>query len=105
MITACRSFVALSLTVLAIVATPAAASVIGDAASDRLLIADPSPALRAHLIDRGFVVEHTERLEALDLSLMTVVPPQHVHAAAALADLRAAFPSVVVALNDSFRLA
>ena len=69
------------------------------------MIADPSPALQSYLIGHGFRVESLERLEALELSLMIAAPPRQVRAAAALDDLRAAFPSAILALDDSFRLA
>jgi subtilase family protein len=104
-IAACRVIVALLLTAGALSATPAVAGQLGDEGPDRLLIADPSPALRAYLVDRGFVVESLERLEALDFSLMTAAPPPRMRPAAALDDLRAAFPNAIMALDDTFRLA
>jgi subtilisin family serine protease len=85
---------------------PAAASRIDDGGrTDRILIADPSPALGTYVSDKGFKVESIERLDALDLSLMVVVPPDHVPAAAALRTLRARFPRAMVARDDPFYLA
>jgi minor extracellular protease Epr len=101
----CRIIVGIILTATALSGHPAAASQIGDDEPDRILIANPSPALRAHLSSNGFRMESTERLEALDLSLMIVLPPRHVSAAAAIENLQPAFPKALVALDDAFYLA
>ncbi|HEV8389394.1 MAG TPA: S8 family serine peptidase, partial [Dongiaceae bacterium] len=77
----------------------------GDARPDRILIANPSPSLETHLIADGFVLESAERLEALGLSLMVAAPPRGVAAADALRQLRAEFPSAIIALDDPFYLA
>ncbi|WP_162917510.1 S8 family serine peptidase [Dongia deserti] len=93
------------MTAVAFAALPAAASQVGDDGSDRILIADPSPALRSYLLSGGFIVESTERLEALDFSLVIVALPKHTAAVVALNDLQAHFPTAVLALDDSFYLA
>jgi subtilase family protein len=105
LIAACRIIATLLLAGAAFAATPADASQLGEEGPTRLLIVDPSAALRSFLADRGFAVESLERLEALDLTLMTAVPPRQMRAAAALDDLRAAFPRAILALDDPFRLA
>jgi subtilisin family serine protease len=90
----------------AFVAGPAVAGRIGDdARPDRLLIANPSGSLEAHLISSGFVVESVERLDALALSLMVAAPPRGVAATDALRRLRAEFPDGIIALDDPFYLA
>ena len=90
----------------ALAAGPAVAGRIGgDARPDRLLIANPSRSLEAHLSDSGFAVEGTERLDALGLSLMVAAPPRGIAAADALQQLRAQFPAAIIALDDPFTLA
>jgi subtilisin family serine protease len=97
---------ALFLTLALFAALPAAANRIDDGdQTDRLLIADPSPGLSAYMSRSGFEVESVERLDALDLSLMVAVPPDHVPASAALRDLHARFPRAIVARDDPFYLA
>ena len=85
---------------------PAAANRIDDGGeTNRILIADPSPTLGAYVSNKGFKVESVERLDALHLSLMVAVPPDHVPASAALHELRTRFPEAIVALDDPFELA
>ena len=91
---------------LASFSSPAAASRIGgNSGSDRLLIADPSPALRTFLSVSGFRMDDVESLEAFDLSLMVVSPPRSVPASAALHALQERFPTAILALDDPFYLA
>lgn len=90
----------------ALAAGPAAASRIGDDDwPGRVLIANPSHALKSYLIADGFDVESVERLDALSLSLMIVAPPRGVAAVRALEQLRAEFPEAIIALDDPFYLA
>ena len=90
----------------AFAADPAIAGRIGDDdRPDRILIASPSPALQAYLIAGGFTVESVERLEALSVSLMVVVPPRGAVAVDAVQALRTNFPAAIVALDDPFHLA
>jgi subtilisin family serine protease len=90
----------------ALAAGPAVAIRIGDDdRPNRILIANPSHALEAHLAAAGFVAERIERLDALALSLTIVAPPRGVAAADALQQLRAEFPEAIVALDDPFYLA
>jgi subtilisin family serine protease len=90
----------------AFTAGPAAAGRIGnDAQPDRILIANPSRSLEGHLLDEGFVLESTERLDTFGLSLMVAAPPRGVAAADALRRLRADFPAAIIALDDPFHLA
>ena len=105
MIGGCRFILAILLTFAALAGRPAVANQIGDDGADRILIANPSPALRAHLSSNGYRMESTERLEALDLSLMIVLPPRHVSATAAVDDLQPAFPKALIALDNAFYLA
>ena len=106
MITARRTVFAIVLALAALAAGPAVAGRIGDEAPpDRILIANPSSSLEAHLIAGGFVLESVERLDALKLSLMIAAPPRAVAAADALQQLRAEFPSAIIALDDPFHLA
>lgn len=85
---------------------PALGSRIGDDGwRDRILIANPSLSLEAHLIAGSYAVESVERLEALSLSLMVVAPPRGVDAVDAVGQLRAQFPTAVVAVDDPFHLA
>jgi minor extracellular protease Epr len=96
------SFLALA----ASAADPAIAGRIGDDdRPDRILIANPSSAIQAHLIAGGFSVESVERLDALAMSLMVISPPRGVAAVDALQRLRTNFPSAIVALDDPFHLA
>jgi minor extracellular protease Epr len=96
----------LFLALAACAAGPAAAGRIGDDVQpDHILIANPSHSLEAHLIAAGFVLESTERLGALGLSLMVAAPPRGVAAVDALQRLRVEFPSAIVALDDPFHLA
>jgi subtilisin family serine protease len=105
-ITARRTVFAIVLALAALAAGPAVAGRIGDEAPpDRILIANPSSSLEAHLIAGGFVLESVERLDALKLSLMIAAPPRAVAAADALQQLRAEFPSAIIALDDPFHLA
>jgi subtilisin family serine protease len=104
-INACRALLAIVLAVAALAGQPADAGRIGDDGWDRILIADPAPALRSYLLGSGFRIESVERLEALNLSLMIASPPRHVQAAAALHELRAKFPAAILALDDPFYLA
>jgi subtilisin family serine protease len=105
-IAAGRTVFVLFLAFAAFAADPAIAGRIGDDdRPDRILIANPSSAVQAHLIAGGFAVESVERLDALALSLTIVAPPRGVGAADALQDLRAEFPEAIVALDDSFYLA
>lgn len=106
MIAACRIAFAIFLAAASLACLPAAASLIGDDdRSNRILIAEPSPALHAYLLGSGFTVESLERLEALNLSLMVALPPRQMAVAPALSDLQAKFPRTIVALDDSFYLA
>ena len=106
MIAAGRIVFAILLTLAACAAGPAVAGRIGDDAQpDRLLIANPSAPLEAHLIAGGFVIESVERLDALRLVLMVAAPPRGVAAADALERLRADFSEQIVALDNSFYLA
>lgn len=106
MIAAGRTVVALFLALAALAAGPAIAARIGaDIEPDRLLIANPSHQLEAHLIAAGFALESTERLDALGLSLMVAAPPRDVAAATALRRLHTAFPDAIIALDDPFYLA
>ena len=106
MIAAGRTVFALFLALAALAAGPAIAGRIGtDVAPDRLLIANSSHALEAHLIAGGFALESIERLDALGLSLMVAAPPRDVAAATALRRLRTAFPDAIIALDDPFYLA
>ena len=85
---------------------PSSASKLGNsAATARILIADPSPALHAYLSASGFAVEAVERLRAFDLTLMVVVPPERVPPAAALHHVRERFPGAIAALDDRIELA
>jgi hypothetical protein len=72
---------------------------------DRILVADPSASLAAHLRADGFVVESVARLDALQLSLMVAAPPRGIAASDALQRLRADFPAALIALDDPLRLA
>ena len=91
---------------LAFAAGPAVAGRIADdARPDRLLIANSSRSLEAHLTSDGFVVESIEHLDALGLSLMVAAPPRGVATEDALQRLRAEFPDAIVALDDPFYLA
>lgn len=104
MIAAGRIVFALFLAALA--TGPAVAGRIGDdSRPNRLLIANPSRSLEAHLIESGFGLESVERLEALGLSLMVAAPPQGVAPGQALQRLRAQFPAAIIALDDPFHLA
>ena len=106
MIAAGRIVFVIFLALAAFAAGPAVAGRIADdAGPDRLLIANPSRSLEAHLIADGFAVESIERLDALAMSLMIVAPPRGVAAADALQRLRAEFPDLIVALDDPFYLA
>jgi subtilisin family serine protease len=71
----------------------------------RILIANPSFAIKAHLIAGGLTVESVERLDALSMSLMVAAAPRGVAATEALQQLRAEFPEAMVALDDPFYLA
>lgn len=94
------------LTLASFASSPAAASRLGgNSGSDRLLIADPSPALRTFLSVSGFRMDDVESLEAFDLSLMVVSPPRSVPASAALHALQERFPTAILALDDPFYLA
>jgi subtilisin family serine protease len=105
-IAAGRTVFALFLALAVLAAGPAAAGRIGaDAGPDRLLIANPSRSLEAHLIAGGFILESIERLEALGLSLMVAAPPREVTATTALRRLRTAFPDSIIALDDPLYLA
>jgi subtilisin family serine protease len=96
----------LFLALAAFAAGPAIAARIGDDAEpNRILIANPSAAIEAHLIGEGFVLEDVERLDALGLMLMVTTPPRGVAAADALQRLRAEFPDAITALDDPFHLA
>jgi subtilisin family serine protease len=87
-------------------AGPAFAIRIGDDdRPDRIVIANPSRSLEAHLAAGGFAVESIERLDALALSLMIVAPPRGAAAADALRQLRAEFPAAILAVDDPFYLA
>ena len=87
-------------------AGPAIAGRIADEAwPDRILIANPSGSLEAHLRADGLVVERAERLDALGLSLMVAKPPRGVAAADAVRQLRVEFPAAIIARDDPFRLA
>jgi subtilisin family serine protease len=91
---------------LAFVAGPAVAGRIADdARPDRLLIANSSRLLEAHLTSDGFVVESIEHLDALGLALMVAAPPRGVATEDVLQRLRAEFPDAIVALDDPFYLA
>ena len=106
MIAAGRIVFVFFLALAALAAGPAVAGRVGDdARPDRILIANPSHSLEAHLAPGGFAVESIERLDALALSLMIVAPPRGVAAADALQQLRAEFPEAIVALDDPFYLA
>ena len=106
MIAAGRIVFVLFLALAAFAADPAIAGRIGDDdRPDRILIANPSSAIRAHLAAGGFAVESVERLDALSLSLTIVAPPRGAEAADALQGLRAEFPEAIVALDDPFYLA
>jgi subtilisin family serine protease len=103
-IAAGRTVFALFLAALA--AGPAIAGRIGsDVEPDRLLIANPSHQLEAHLIAGGFALESMERLDALGLSLMVATPPRDVAPATALRRLRMSFRDAIIALDDPFHLA
>lgn len=102
MITARPILVAVVLTIVAMAARPSVASQLGDEGASRILIANPSSALRAYLPGGGFTMESMERLEALDLSLMIVSPPPHVSASAAIDGLQREFPVAIIGLNDWF---
>jgi subtilisin family serine protease len=105
-ITAGRIVFVIVLSLAALAAGPAVDGQIGDEAQpDRILIANPSSSLEAHLIANGFVLESVERLDALKLSLMIAAPPRAVAAADALQQLRAEFPSAIIALDDPLHLA
>jgi hypothetical protein len=105
-IAARRILFAILLTLVSLAGFPAGANRIGEAdQAGRILIADPSPALRTYLIGSGFIVESMERLEAFDISLMVVDAPQHLPAAAALRDLQMWFPTAIVARDTTFELA
>lgn len=85
---------------------PASAAQIANAdGQDRILITNPSIALRSYLDGNGFMVESVERLEQLHFSMMVVLPPRRIPAAAALRRLRAMFPAAILALDDPFYLA
>jgi subtilisin family serine protease len=103
-VTAYRTSCAILLALVSLACFPAAANQIGDDAG-RILIADPSPALRAYVVGKGFTVESVERLEALHFSLMVAAPPDQVPAGAALRDLTLRFPAAIVARDDPFQLA
>ena len=106
MITARRIVFVIILALAALAAGPVVAGRIGDEAQpERILIANPSAALEAHLVAKGFVLESVERLDALKLSLTVAAPPRDVAAVDALQQLRAAFPSAIIALDDPFHLA
>jgi subtilisin family serine protease len=105
-IAAGRNVFVIFLALAAFAAGPAVAGRIADdARPDRLLIANPSRLLEAHLTSDGFVVESIERLDALGLSLMVAAPPRGVATEDALQRLRAEFPDAIVALDDPFYLA
>jgi subtilisin family serine protease len=105
-IAAGRIVFVLFLALAAFAASPAAAIRIGeDDPPDRILIANPSRPLEAHLAAGGFAVESVERLDALSLSLMIVAPPRGAAAADALQRIRAEYPEAIVALDDPFYLA
>jgi subtilisin family serine protease len=90
----------------ALAAGPAFAIRIGDDdRPHRILIANPSPYLEAHLAARGFTLESVERLDALSLSLMVVVPPRGAVAMNAVEQLRTNFPAAIVGLDEPFYLA
>src|SRR3990170_244578 len=96
------------LTLAAVTCLPAAANQIShhdDGNTDRMLIADPSPALLTYIIGKGFKIESLERLEALNLSLMVASAPDGVPASAALRALRLRFPAAIIALDDQYHLA
>ena len=106
MIAAGRIVFALFLALAAFAADPAIAGRIGgDDRPDRILIANPSSAIQAHLAAGGFAVESVERLDALSLSLTIVALPRGAEAADVLQGLRAEFPEAIVALDDPFYLA
>ena len=106
MIAAGRAVFVLFLALAAFAGDPAIAGRIGDDdRPNRILIANPSSAIQAHLIAGGYAVESVERLDAMAMSLMVVAPPRGVAAADALQRLRADFPSAIVARDDPFYLA
>ena len=104
-ITAGRTAFVLFLALAAFAAGPAVAGRIADAWPDRILIANPSRALEAHLSAGGFGLESVERLDALGLSLMVAEPPRGVPGADAVRQLRAMFPAAIIARDDPFYLA
>ena len=106
MIAAGRIVFVIFLALAAFAAGPAVAGRVGDdARPDRLLIANPSRSLEAHLTAAGFAIEGIEQLDALGLSLMVAAPPHGVAATDALRRLRAEFPDGIIALDDPFYLA
>ena len=106
MVFARRTVFAIFLAVASLASVQASAGQIGeDGDARRILIADPSPALRSYLSNQHFAVESSEHLDALNFSLVIVLPPSLVRAADALRDLQAKFPAAIVALDDPFFLA
>jgi subtilisin family serine protease len=84
---------------------PAAANRIAEVQPDRLLIADPSPALRTYLVQSGFAMERTEQLDAIGFTLLTARSPHGVRVEDSLRDLAWRFPAAIVARDDRFDLA
>ena len=106
MIAAGRIVLVFFIALAAFAAGPAAAVRIeDDHQPDRILIANPSRSLEAHVVAGSFAIESVERLDALALSLMIVAPPHGVAAKKALAELRAEFPEAIVALDNPMYLA
>jgi len=84
---------------------PAAANRIADVQPDRVLIADPSPAVRAYLIQSGFAIESAEQLDAVGFTLLTARSPRGLRVEESLRDLALRFPAAIVARDDRFDLA
>jgi hypothetical protein len=84
---------------------PAAASRVGDAGPDRVLIADPSPALRGYLVQAGFAIESVEQLDAIGFALLTARSPRGVRVEESLRDLKLRFPAAIAARDNHFELA
>lgn len=106
MIAAGRIAFVIVIALAAFAADPAAAIRIeDDRRPGRILIANPSRSLEAHVIAGSFAIESVERLDSLALSLMIVAPPRGVAAEKALAELRAEYPEAVVAIDSPVYLA
>ena len=106
MIAAGRIVFVILIALAALAAGPAFAIRIGDDdRPHRILIANPSPYLEAHLAASGFTLESVERLDALSLSLLVVVPPRGAVAMNAVEQLRTNFPAAIVGLDEPFYLA